>query len=122
MIARLTVVRGALTEYPLAERVRGGWQNGVTVYPDELVTEVRPTLLLPLPHVPFGPKGVPELVADATYLDHAASNLEGKYEVGGSNVRSTVIHLLRNAAIALRASQQRINDHPIPEEVIDPKG
>lgn len=40
MIARLTVVRGATTEYPLAERVNGGWQNGVTFYPDADVTEV----------------------------------------------------------------------------------
>lgn len=40
MIARLTVVRGTTTEYPLAERVRGGWQNGVTFYPDDEVTEV----------------------------------------------------------------------------------
>jgi hypothetical protein len=42
MIARLTVVDGTLTEYPLAEKVRGGWQNGVTFYPDERVTKVLP--------------------------------------------------------------------------------
>ena len=40
MIARLTVVDGTLTEYPIAEKVRGGWQNGVTFYPDEKVTKV----------------------------------------------------------------------------------
>lgn len=40
-IRRLTVVRGDLTEFPLAQRVRGGWQNGVTFYPDETVSEVR---------------------------------------------------------------------------------
>jgi hypothetical protein len=40
VIARITVVRGALTEYPLAEKVRGGWQNGVTFYPDADVTAV----------------------------------------------------------------------------------
>lgn len=40
MIARITVVDGTLTEYPLAEKVRGGWQNGVTFYPDERVTKV----------------------------------------------------------------------------------
>jgi hypothetical protein len=39
-IARLTVVDGTLTEHPLAEKVRGGWQNGVTFYPDEKVTKV----------------------------------------------------------------------------------
>lgn len=41
VIARLTVQRGALTEYPLAEKVRGGWQNGVTFYPDGEVTKVQ---------------------------------------------------------------------------------
>jgi hypothetical protein len=40
MIARLTVVDGTLTEYPIAEKVLGGWQNGVTFYPDEKVTKV----------------------------------------------------------------------------------
>lgn len=39
-IARIEVTRGTLTEYPLAEKVRGGWQNGVTSYPDDEVTKV----------------------------------------------------------------------------------
>lgn len=39
MIARLTVRRGSSTEWPIAERVMGGWQNGATFYPDEDVTE-----------------------------------------------------------------------------------
>lgn len=39
-IARITVEDGPLTEYPLAEKVRGGWQNGVTFYPDEKVRSV----------------------------------------------------------------------------------
>lgn len=63
-------------------------------------------LVVPRPHVPFGPQGVPELIADATYLDHAASNLEGKFEVGGSNVRATVVRLLRDVALALRAAHR----------------
>ena len=107
MIARLTVEYGdGLTEYPLAERTKGGWQNGVRFYPDENVTVVKQVLVVPVPHVPFGPQGVPELVADATYLDHAASNLAGKFEVGGSNVRATVVKLLRDAAFALRAARR----------------
>lgn len=61
-------------------------------------------LTIPRPHVPFGPNGVPEHEADAVYLDHAASNLEGKFEVGGSNVRATVVKLLRDTAAALRAA------------------
>lgn len=40
-IARIEVTRGTLTEYPIAEKVRGGWQNGVTTYPDADVTGVR---------------------------------------------------------------------------------
>lgn len=104
MIARLTVVDGTLTEYPLAQRMLGGWQNGVTFYPDENVTEVQQVLVVPVPHVPFGPEGVPAMLADATYLDHAASNLEGKFQIGGSNVRATVVRMLRNVATALRAA------------------
>lgn len=61
-------------------------------------------LAIPRPHVPFGPLSVPEHEADATYLDHAASSLEGHYEVGGSNVRATVVKLLRDTAAALRAA------------------
>jgi hypothetical protein len=39
-IARIEVTRGTLTEYPIAEKVRGGWQNGVSFYPDDTVTRV----------------------------------------------------------------------------------
>ena len=45
MIARLEVTRGTLTEYPLAEKTRGGWQNGVTFYPDADVTKVTPLIV-----------------------------------------------------------------------------
>jgi hypothetical protein len=38
-IARLTVQRGDLTEFPLAERTKNGWQNGVTFYPDAEVVK-----------------------------------------------------------------------------------
>jgi len=48
MIARLTVEYGdGLTEYPIAEEVRGGWENGVRFYPDENVTEVKPLHVVP---------------------------------------------------------------------------
>lgn len=47
MINRLAVVRGTLTEYPIAEKVHGGWQNGVTVYPDETVAEVGAEYVMP---------------------------------------------------------------------------
>ena len=57
---------------------------------------------IPRPHVPFGPQGVSEMLADADYLDHAARNIAGGYAVGGYNVTSTVIKLLHDAATALR--------------------
>ena len=49
MIARLTVQRGPTTEYPLAEKTKGGWQNGVTFYPDTDVTHVVPLAVSPAP-------------------------------------------------------------------------
>lgn len=45
MIARLEVTRGTLTEYPLAERVSNGWQNGVKFYADAEVTKVTPLIV-----------------------------------------------------------------------------
>ena len=111
MIARLAVeYDNGVTEHPLAEKVRGGWQNGVRFYPDENVTDYTPLIAIPVPHVPFGPAGVPVLVADANYLDHAASNLEGKFEVGGSNVRATVVKILRDVAFGLRAAHRATTD------------
>ena len=57
---------------------------------------------IPRPHVPFGPLGVPEMLADADYLDHAARSIAGGYAVGGYNVTHTVIDLLHSVATALR--------------------
>lgn len=57
---------------------------------------------IPRPHVPFGPQGVPEMLADADYLDSAARNIAGGYTVGGYNVTHTVIGLLHSTATALR--------------------
>lgn len=45
MIARLEVTHGSLTEYPLAEKVCGGWRNGVMFYPDAEVTKVTPLIV-----------------------------------------------------------------------------
>ena len=63
-------------------------------------------IVIPRPHVPFGPTQVPELLADADYLDHAARNIEGGYSVGGYNVTTTVINLLHDVATALRAAAE----------------
>jgi hypothetical protein len=46
MIARLTVQRGSLTEYPLAERAKGGWQNGIMFYPDTEVVKIMPLTVI----------------------------------------------------------------------------
>lgn len=56
MIARLTVVDGTLTEYPLAERTRGGWQNGVTFYPDEKVVKFVELRVIPETSWEYGVK------------------------------------------------------------------
>ena len=39
-VARIRVERDATTEFPVAEKVRGGWQTGVHHYPDDSVAEV----------------------------------------------------------------------------------
>lgn len=54
------------------------------------------------PHVPFGPVGLPDWRADAEYLEHAARNLQGGYQIGGYNVTTTVINLLHDVAQQLR--------------------
>ena len=73
------------------------------------------TDLIPIkrPHVPWGPRDVPELLADADYLDHAARNIEGGYSVGGSNVTRTVIKLLHDTAAALRKHYQETSDERV---------
>ncbi|MBC6496092.1 hypothetical protein [Microbacterium sp. 4-7] len=63
------------------------------------------TIEIPRPHVPYGPAGVPERLADADYLDSAARNLAGGYAIGGYNVTSTVIRLLHDAATVLRTTE-----------------
>ena len=39
-VARIHVEYGTTTEFPTAEKVRGGWQTGVHHYPDEQVVKV----------------------------------------------------------------------------------
>lgn len=72
----------------------------------ELLSQGEPSdaVTIPRPHVPYGPVGIPEHEADAAYLEHAAGSLESHYEVGGSNVRATVVGILRDVATTLRAA------------------
>jgi len=65
-----------------------------------------PTITVPTPHVPTGPKGVPPRESDADYLDSAAWNLEHGYPLGGSGVRAMVARLLRSAAHAVRTADE----------------
>lgn len=70
------------------------------------------TVSVPRPHVPYGPHGVPGELATADYLDHAARNLAGGYEVGGYNVTATVIKLLHDTATALREAYEPLIECP----------
>lgn len=67
-------------------------------------------ITVPRPHVPFGPQGVPEMLADADYLDEAARRIRDGYAAGGYNVTTTVVNLLHNAATALRAQHRTSTD------------
>ena len=58
------------------------------------------TVTIPAPHVPHGPKGIPEHEADADYLRHAAKNLRWA-GVLGSNLTETVAQMCEAAADAL---------------------
>lgn len=63
----------------------------------------RGTVNIPRPHVPFGPEDVPEDEADADYLREAARKLEDHYKPFGSNLRGTVVQVLRDAADAIES-------------------
>lgn len=82
MIARLEVTRGSLTEFPIAEKVRGGWQNGVAFYPDAQVNKITP-LHVQTESIPAeiaailssrGIKGEDARTAWATYLKNPDAN------------------------------------------------
>lgn len=59
------------------------------------------TVTIPRPHVPHGPQDISEDQADADYLREAARKLETHYKPFGSNLRSTVVQLLRDTADAV---------------------
>jgi len=78
-----------------------------------------PTITVPSPHVPTGPKNVPPHIADADYLDSAAWNLEHGYKVGGSGVTAMVVRLLRDAARAVRTADETPAVPPPPPSLAD---
>lgn len=63
------------------------------------------TITVRRPHVNFGPKGVPMNQADADYLRDAARNIHHARCLG-SNLTSTVMALLLDAARAIEAGPE----------------
>lgn len=61
------------------------------------------TITIPRPHVPHGPAHLSRDLADADYLRRAARDLEEFYKPFGSNLRATIVALIRDAAV---------HDHP----------
>jgi hypothetical protein len=64
-------------------------------------------VLVHVPHIPFGPKGIPKNLADANYYRSVAKTIRHQANVGqpfaGSNVPEAVAKLCDNAADALYA-------------------
>lgn len=65
------------------------------------------TITIPRPHVPHGPAHLSRDAADADYLRKAARDLEGHYKPFGSNLRATVVALIRDAADAITPRTDR---------------
>lgn len=64
------------------------------------------SVTIPRPHVSHGPQGVPASQADADYLREAARKLETHYKPFGSNLRATVVQLIRDAADAIAGDER----------------
>lgn len=66
---------------------------------------------IPRPHVPSGPKHMTDDESDIYYLRDAARKLEEHYKPFGSNLRATVVKLLRDTADAIEeeSNNQRRN-------------
>lgn len=67
------------------------------------------TITIPRPHVPYGPAGVDEWLADADYLRSAARGIE-YHGLFGSNLNRTVAKLLRDAADAVAGQEPATPD------------
>lgn len=61
-------------------------------------------IVIPRPHVPFGPEGLSDDEADVHYLREVVKKIdEGYARVGGSNVTATIRKLISDAADAIEA-------------------
>jgi hypothetical protein len=87
-------------------------QTHVCPLPDKPVRprplDVRPDeIAIRRPHVPYGPKGIPENEADADYMREAGRNIRHaiaqKRSLWGSNLSETIIRILGDCEDALRA-------------------
>lgn len=65
------------------------------------------TITIPRPHVPHGPAHLSRDAADADYLWKAARDLERHYKPFGSDLRATVVALIRDAADAIATRTDR---------------
>ncbi|WAL67113.1 hypothetical protein ORV05_04815 [Amycolatopsis cynarae] len=80
-----------------------GFPNELPADAVRLVPADGKTITVPRPHVPYGPAGMDTDTADADFLRDAADRLADFYRPFGSNLRATVVQLLRDAADAIEA-------------------
>lgn len=78
-------------------------------------SRVNRSITIPRPHVPYGPHGVAADQADTDYLRQAADDLEIHYKPFGSNLRATVVKLIRDAADSIQAPAADPTDMPPPD-------
>ncbi|MDQ0376568.1 hypothetical protein [Amycolatopsis thermophila] len=88
------------------DEVAGQIVAKLTEHPDASARQApcRDVITVPRPHVPYGPEGINKDEADADFLRDAADRLESFYRPFGSNLRATVVRLLRDAADAIPAA------------------
>lgn len=80
-VARIHVQRGNLAEFPVADKVRGGWQNGIHFYPDAEVVKVIGNYI-------YQPDG-----ADIAALTAQIAQLQADLNVARARVRGSNIDL-----------------------------
>jgi|GEM_PF-4522081 len=80
---------GPLTEFPLAERSKDGWQNGIAFYPDEAVTAVC-GFFIPAPQPIDSLADLEALPAGSVVLDSDGDAWQRRWEDG--NWRPAIKH------------------------------
>lgn len=85
----------------------GDWRRDLVASAPSVTREDVETITIPRPHVPHGPAHLSRDAADADYLRKAARDLEGHYKPFGSNLRATIVALIRDAADAITPRTDR---------------